>query len=65
MALISSIRQILMNLNTLKVKLDGLYSTKQKKLQKVVPKQKCRKSLDAMIKHNMRPGEPKGRRERQ
>jgi len=54
-----------MNLNTLKVKLDDLYSTKQKKLPKVVPKQKCRKNLDAMVKHNMRPGEPKGHRERQ
>jgi pantothenate kinase-related protein Tda10 len=31
----SPIRQILMNLNTLKVKLDDLYSTRQKRLLKV------------------------------
>lgn len=46
----SSIRQKLMNLNTLKVKLDDQCSTKQKRLLKAVPKQKCRKSLDDMVK---------------
>jgi hypothetical protein len=59
----SPIRQILMNPNTLKVKLDDLYSTRQKRLLKAVPKQKCRKSHEDMVKHNTRPCEPKGRRE--
>jgi len=61
----SPIRQILMNLNTLEVKLDDQYNTKQKRLLKAVPKQKCGKSLNVMIKHNERPCELKGRHERE
>jgi hypothetical protein len=42
--IMSSVRQILTNFNTLEVKLDDQCSTRQKRLLKVVPKQKCRES---------------------
>ena len=61
----SPIRQILMNLNTLEVKLDVPRRTRQKRLLKAAPKQKCGKRLDGMVKHNTGPCEPTGRREKE